>query len=169
MSTQLDRWKVVRFCKEKNKRIYIITGLKLYLKADLDELEKGIYIDGRDQVSMFWRRLVCRAKDETMLFERNLESDTCPWCRIFLHCKKCTYGKRNGICRSSKSRYKRVREAGVISEKTMIGVDKLDVTNSRWLTTKVDELNSITSDWYRRVILKIECDSYQIFWAGRRK
>ena len=159
---------MVRFCEEKNKVVSRITRLKLYLKADLDELEKGIYIDGKDQVSMFWQRLVRRAKNEDMKFKVNLSNDTCPWCRIFLHCKRCTYGKRNGICRSAGSRYRRIRARGItsISKRTIVRVDGLNTISSWWLTTKTDKFNSMDSNWYRRTILKIDCDSYQVFWSS---
>lgn len=171
MSARLDQLKMIRFCEEKNKRTVRSTGLKLYLKADLDELERGIYIDGTERVSLAWQAFVETAKSKIYSFGNGLTNSTCAWCKIFLNCGVCTYGKRHGICRLPGSRYRRIRVRGMVSERIMVTakVNEHNIINSHSLTRKVNKFNSITSSWYKRVILKIECDSYQIFWSARKK
>ena len=156
MSALLDRLKMIRFCEEKNKRVVNAVGLKLYLRADLEELGNSVYINRKEQVSSLWRSFVRRAKDKKSLFEEGLATDTCPWCQIFSNCNVCTYGKRNGICSSSHSnnRYGRI----------ILRAKKREQSAS--ILTPPTLAKRLSSEWYRRVILKIECDSYTIFWNG---
>ena len=103
--------KLIQFVKIKNS---IITTISYVTYADKDDVS--------DIKS--WPEKVCKEiyKFMTEYFNHNDDDYfgysiyiiTCPWCIYYRHikhgknCDECGYGKRNGICNSSGSMYKRL-------------------------------------------------------------
>jgi len=113
--------KLIQFVKIKNLIITTISYVTYADEGDIDDIKS-------------WSEKVCKEIYEFMIEYFNHNSDdyfgysiyivTCPWCIYYRHikhnkdCNRCSYGKRNGICNSSGSIYKRLLCAEAFSSLT---------------------------------------------------
>lgn len=85
---------MLEYMEKKNKIIQRKTGLKIALKADMDEL-RG------------WTEHMCRRFIVNLAYTNDAWG--CPWClRETKGCADCGYGLRNGVCQERESRYNRI-------------------------------------------------------------
>jgi hypothetical protein len=86
--------KLLEFMKEKNKIVKKYTNLMVFTVREFAEV--------RD----LWSEKDCRNAIEQLM--AGADHQCCPWCLVRA-CRNCLYGKRNGICNTSKgNRYERI-------------------------------------------------------------
>ena len=154
MGFSLAKQKIIAFYEAKNREVVKATGLKLYLKADLDEIRQGRINNITDDALyyLWFKHLVNCAMDEKYFFQPGLSGTTCIWCCHHDNytnsgvCGNCTYGKRNGICFGP---YQNNRYGKIIlrARKREQGVPTLAPPTLA---------KRLSNEWYKKTILKVD-------------
>ena len=143
MNLSVPKQKIIAFCEAKNKRVVQATGLKLYMKEDIEEIKQGLPFKRYHVFDYFWCTLVDRAKSNDV-FQAGLAGETCLWCYAYT-CERCTYGKRNGICKyhNEDNRFGRIllRAGSMMSD---------------WDEPSPAFDAKLSNEWYRKTIIEID-------------
>ena len=143
--------KLKLFYEIKNNRIEKYTGISLYSKYDIDEVSNpdNTYLTQES----YWKYLMTQSANLQQygmyLNFSGLNNTTCIWCNAFVtnsflidnDCIRCTYGKRNGICKKG------------------LWLRMMKILHNRYPDLSLREL--FPTEWYVNLINNIERTSWK--------
>ena len=108
--------KVIEFVMTKNALVSLYTELDYITNEDIEEIKSWSEEDCGIVYKHMAKYII---RSINMPFSTIIEDEvTCPWCiysskiKIYYDCDDCGYGKRNGFCNNSGSKYRQIADEG---------------------------------------------------------